>query len=329
MKKHVIPILVAVLLLAMLVVGGITLAKYVATLRDEHSTLSTGYFYFRSNVLGDDEDVPAFEILGESTEFVLTNAQDSATLTPENIRYTVTYSVLVSGEGESEVWEKKSDMTISATLTGGVYSAQSLSASPIAWDRDGDGTAEIYRQVMVEAKATAPYEKTLRARFDFIYVPMEISYSYDNVAGAIAMTVSTNGDAGEYLITWTPGLLPDNADPNGILTYALKSEAVCGACGRVYNDAAGEPASGIDAGTPFTFLPASYTCPACGGSKESFRGQAAATLEASTMYRFYFFVPAELRANVDDLYEDLMNYGGEDAVSEYLKLAVGCIPYSE
>ena len=220
-------------------------------------------------------------------------------------------------------------MTASATLTGGVYSAQTLIASPITWDRDGDGTAEVYRQVMVEAKATAPYEKTLRAQFDFIYVPMEISYTYDNVTGAIAMTVSTNSDAGQYLITWAPGLLPDNADPNGILTYALKSEAVCGACGHVYDDAVGEPENGIAPGTVFGALPAGYTCPDCGAEKGVFRGVAAAVLEASTMYRFYFFVPAEARADVDDLFDTLMGYGGEDAVREYLMMIVGCVPYSE
>ena len=329
MKKRVILALIAILLLVALVSGSISLAKYITTLHDERSVLSTGYFYFRSNVLGEGEEIPAFEILGDRTEFVLANAQDSETVTPEDINYTISYSVLVSGEGESAVWEKKSDMTTSATLTGGVYSAHTLTASPITWDRDGDGTAEIYRQVMVEAKTTTPHEKTLRARFDFIYVPMEISYSYDKVAGVIAMTVATNSDAGQYLITWAPGLLPDSADPNGILTYALKSEVVCGACGHVYNDAAGEPENGIGAGTVFGTLPDSYTCPDCGAGKSVFRGEAAAELQASTMYRFYFFVPAEARASIDDLFDSLMEYGGEEAVREYLTMVVGCIPYSE
>ena len=328
MKKRWMLITVVVLLLAALVCVGVSLAKYISTLRDENATLSTGYFYFRSNVLSDESTPPVFEVLGTSTDFVLTNAQDSTTVTPADISYTLTYSVLVSTAGENEVWEKKADMTLNATLAGGSYSTQCVTVSPIVWDRDQDGTSESYYTVLVEATATAPHTKTLRARFDFVYLPMEITHTYDANIGVVSMTLATNGDAGECVISWSPILLPDNADPNGILTYASKSKCACN-CGYVYDQTAGDPAHGISAGTPCFALSDGYACPVCGASGALFRGQVAATLEPFTLYRLYFFVPAELRPQADALFDSLTENGGEDAINAYLAQIVGCTFYVE
>ncbi len=329
MKKRFIIVLVTVLAVTALVLGGITLAKYISTLRDESSTLTGDLFYFRSNVLSDATVPPAFEVLGKSTEFVLVNAQDTAAFTAEDITYTITYSVLVSGEGESGVWEVKEDMTSTATLTGGIYSAQAVTVSPILWDRDEDGTAELYSNVLVEAKATAPHTKTLRAEFAFVLVPMELSYTYDRDFGVITMTVATNDDAGKYLISWTPGLLPDNADPTGILTNVLRSKVACSECGWIYDEAVGDPDSGIAAGTIFATLPAAYVCPECGAEKDLFKGQVVATLAASTIYRLHFFVPAEARSQIDAVVNNLLENGGEEAVLQLVAQSVTCIPYTE
>jgi len=329
MKKRLLIAVVAVILLAALVLGGVTLSKYISSLRDEVSTFTAGTFYFRSNVLEDAETPPAFEVMGKSTTFVLVNGQDTATVSAADISYTLTYSVLVSGEGEPEIWQEKTDMTATATLAGGTYSAQDITVSPVLWDRDGDGTAEIYNTVLVQAKATAPYGKTLNAKFCFVQVPMEISYAYDREFGVITMTVLTNSDAGKYLISWTPGLLPDSADPSGVLTHALTTTAVCTACGHVYDAAVGDPGNGISPGQKIEYLPGSYTCSACGAAKSEFRGQIVATLAESTVYRMYFFVPAEVRPDIDAVVDNLMENGGEEAVLQMAAQNVTCTPYSE
>jgi rubredoxin len=45
---------------------------------------------------------------------------------------------------------------------------------------------------------------------------------------------------------------------------------VCTVCGYVYDPAAGDPISGIAAGTLFEDLPEDWTCPECGVGKEFF-----------------------------------------------------------
>jgi rubredoxin len=45
---------------------------------------------------------------------------------------------------------------------------------------------------------------------------------------------------------------------------------VCNVCGYIYDPAAGDPESGIAAGTSFADLPADWVCPECGVGKEDF-----------------------------------------------------------
>jgi rubredoxin len=45
---------------------------------------------------------------------------------------------------------------------------------------------------------------------------------------------------------------------------------VCGACGYVYDPAAGDPDGGIKAGTPFEDIPDDWVCPVCGLGKSAF-----------------------------------------------------------
>lgn len=44
----------------------------------------------------------------------------------------------------------------------------------------------------------------------------------------------------------------------------------CLVCGYEYDPAAGDPANGIDPGTPFEDLPDDWTCPVCGAGKDEF-----------------------------------------------------------
>ena len=44
----------------------------------------------------------------------------------------------------------------------------------------------------------------------------------------------------------------------------------CSLCGYVYDEAAGDPDSGIAPGTKFEDLPDTWVCPLCGASKADF-----------------------------------------------------------
>lgn len=44
----------------------------------------------------------------------------------------------------------------------------------------------------------------------------------------------------------------------------------CTICGYVYDEANGDPDSGVSAGTPFENLPEDWVCPICGASKDQF-----------------------------------------------------------
>lgn len=45
---------------------------------------------------------------------------------------------------------------------------------------------------------------------------------------------------------------------------------ICDVCGYVYDPAAGDPDSGIAAGTAFADIPDDWACPECGASKDDF-----------------------------------------------------------
>lgn len=50
----------------------------------------------------------------------------------------------------------------------------------------------------------------------------------------------------------------------------INMKYVCTVCGYVYDEVAGDPDSGIAAGTKWDDVPADYTCPLCGVSKDLF-----------------------------------------------------------
>ena len=45
---------------------------------------------------------------------------------------------------------------------------------------------------------------------------------------------------------------------------------MCANCGWIYDQAVGDPESGIPAGTPWDEVPESWTCPDCGALKNEF-----------------------------------------------------------
>ena len=215
MKKRIFITAALALLAALLVVGGITLAKYISTLRDETSTFTSSPFYFRSNVMTDEADPATVTVSGGTTTLLLVNSADSSTHTAEDITYVINYYALVGGE-----WVPVNTVTPDAPLTGGIHSSVSITVTPLYYDADTDGTPERYDDVMVEAVASMPYKKTLRAKLHFDYTDYTVSYDVDYDMAIITLKITTNDDAGVFNIGWSRYLLPDNADPNGILTAA-------------------------------------------------------------------------------------------------------------
>ena len=45
---------------------------------------------------------------------------------------------------------------------------------------------------------------------------------------------------------------------------------MCLICGYIYDEAKGDPDSGIEPGTPWEDVPLSWRCPDCGAGKEDF-----------------------------------------------------------
>ena len=50
----------------------------------------------------------------------------------------------------------------------------------------------------------------------------------------------------------------------------MDKDYICGVCGYVYNQAAGDSEGGIAPGTPFDKLPDDWVCPVCGVGKSEF-----------------------------------------------------------
>ena len=44
----------------------------------------------------------------------------------------------------------------------------------------------------------------------------------------------------------------------------------CVICDYIYDPAEGDPANGVDPGTPFADLPADWVCPLCGADQSNF-----------------------------------------------------------
>lgn len=216
MRKRIF-IAVLLLLVALLIAGGITLAKYITILHDEPSTFTVSPFYFRSNVLTDTavDDLAPITVQGGVTTVVLANSADNSTHTEQTIKYTVNYYALVNDE-----WEPMSALSVGGELTGNVHSSVTITATPLYGDAVGDEPPTRYDDVLVVAVASEPYQKTLRAWLHFEYTEFAVAHDFDFDMAMVTCKITTNDDAGVFKISYNEYLLPDNADPNGILTEA-------------------------------------------------------------------------------------------------------------
>ena len=190
---------------------GVTHAKYVEELLNAWGQVRNPTFYFDSDLLeasdqavlsGGAEHLQPKEIYEESITFHLYNAESSTRVANVDVSYTLTYYVREDG-----VWRAYDTTTGQMDGSGGLCEHE-FTVTPI------DG----YDEVMVEAVSSDPYPKVLAAYFQFITLPFTVEFDFDRDMGVIGMIIATNNHAGDFQIQWSEGVLPDNADPGGILT---------------------------------------------------------------------------------------------------------------
>jgi hypothetical protein len=204
---------ILILLAALFLFVSVTLAKYVVELSTDDQTYTAERFYFRSNLLVENSDLSALSpiaVHGKSTVATVANGAGKLSFSDSDITWTLQYYV-DAGEGFVPVLDSPASRTLAR---GTAMTTETFTITPVIYE------GEEYRDVIVEAKASAPYERTLRVRVQFEYEAYEASCTYLPEMGVITATLTTNADAGEYTLTWLYPLIPDNADPNGFLTTA-------------------------------------------------------------------------------------------------------------
>jgi rubrerythrin len=114
-------------------------------------------------------------------------------------------------------------------------------------DRDGAATAEFEEQV-AESKDHAGIFRTAARNFGLLE-PIEQHHA--ERYGVALQALQGAGVAGEA------------AEP-------VAGKWICKVCSMIYDPAAGDPDSGIAAGTHFEAIPDDWSCPICGARKSSF-----------------------------------------------------------
>lgn len=203
---------ILVLICVVLLFVSATLAKYVVELSID-DTITAERFYFRSNVLEANDDMSQLTpitVNGKTTVVTVSNGAGTLAFSDKDVVWELQYFV-DAGEGFVPVLQEPEEHVLTRGLT---MTTETLTLSPVIYN------GEEYCDVIVEARATAPYEKVLRVRLQFNYTKHVIAYSYSKSMGVVTATITTNDDSGEYHLNWLYPFAPDNADPNGILTDA-------------------------------------------------------------------------------------------------------------
>ena len=204
---------VLILLCVALLFASATLAKYVVELSIDDS-ITAEHFYFRSNVFVENSDMAELipiTVNGKTTTATLSNGAGPLAFSDKDVIWELQYYV-DAGEGFVPVLQTPEVHTLARNELQ--MTTETLTLSPVIYEGNE------YSDVIVEARATSPYEKVMRIRLQFNYTKHTVAYSYLQSMGVITVAVTTNDDAGEYHFSWVYPLRPDNADPNGILTNA-------------------------------------------------------------------------------------------------------------
>ena len=204
MKKRKIIAGVSVLLaVALLLCVILSVAKYIIK-KGQQSELTSQNFYFSSNFLKSDE-VPTYEIYGNTVTFAVRNYIDSFRVNATDINYTVS-----ADSGALDI------------LNGSLEGAASSSANiTLSYDFAAD---ELQKEITVSVTGTGKFTKTLSAKFIFIKydgLKYEIKDQADRdyaelyiYMGKTAGDVTINWDKTELLIDETNDYIFGNATLN-------------------------------------------------------------------------------------------------------------------
>ena len=220
MKKIVIALISTIVAIAALVASSITLAKYITDVKSGEFTIHAAKFYLRSDILGEPTTVDgaihgeSVSVNGTVANFVIANGANENKVSNVDFEYKIYYVVYDDG-----VRVQVDSMTETHSFSKDVYSAERFSVSPIVIGE------KVFDKVLVIAQTEKPYKETVAAYFEFNYTAHTIDYAYDRDMGIITLSVVTNDEPGEYEFSWINGVLPDNADPNGIFNSSLAGES--------------------------------------------------------------------------------------------------------
>lgn len=218
MKKRKIVAVVSVLLAVALLLCAIpSVAKYI-TKKGQQSELTSQNFYFSSNFLKSDE-VPTYEIYGNTVTFAVRNYIDSLRINATDINYTVS-----TDDGTVNI--------SSGSLTGAVPASENITLS---YDFAAD---ELQKEITVSVKGTGNFTQTLSAKFIFIKydgLKFEIkdqeSRDYAELyiyTGNTASDVTINWDKAKLLIDETNDYIfgnPNlNSDKNSVIVNGMAAD---------------------------------------------------------------------------------------------------------
>ena len=183
MKKRktvaVVSVLIAVALLLCVI---LSVAKYT-TKKGQQSELTSQNLYFSSNFLKSDE-VPTYEIYGNTVTFAVRNYIDSLRINATDINYTV------SADGGAV------DIS-NGRLTGAVSSSANITLS---YDF---ATDELQKEITVSVTGTGDFTQTLKAKFILIKTD-SMRYEIKDQADRdyAELYIYTGNTAGDVTITW-------------------------------------------------------------------------------------------------------------------------------
>ncbi len=184
-----IPVVITALIVAvLLVVGGVTIAKYKTQRQDDTEGYEAEHFFFESDLLNTNGG--SYTIYGDTVTFYLRNFADAQRISPEPVHYVYTLDGVTKGEGTFAAGEQKeAKITISGLTVGTTYT--------------------------VAATANSPYEKTVYATFTVAAENNAVTASIeqDPSGNVVYVTVSTTDYDGAITLNWATTLLPDNTDP--------------------------------------------------------------------------------------------------------------------
>ena len=188
MKKRKTVAVVSVLLVVTLLAFVIpSVAKYI-TKKGQQSELTSQNFYFSSNFLKSDE-VPTYEIYGNTVTFAVRNYIDSLRINAADINYTVS-----ADGGMFDV--------SNGSLAGAVSSSENITLS---YNFAAD---ELQKEITVSVTGTGNFTQTLSAKFIFIkYDGLKFEIKDQENRDYAELYIYTGNTASDVTINWDNSIL--------------------------------------------------------------------------------------------------------------------------